>query len=175
MSAVHLGCHTFVRSARHRRVRLHPGWPGEPLDRPAKWLPRLPTAGESQTCPSGRRRLPVAVGTSVISPHHLVFRGGRGEVSLDQVRELRRGLVLTGQNPCPLDDPGDQTRATRPGRRNESATVVALTFQLVLTRSACKRGDPCRPRAATKAAFTAASKTWSAAPDAKWARGARHL
>lgn len=58
-----------------------------------------------------------------------------GEVPLDQVGELRGGLVLLGQPVLRLI-----RRAIRPWRRIESATVFSLTSQPSSRRSACRTG-----------------------------------
>src|SRR5688572_27226306 len=58
-----------------------------------------------------RYNLPAAVGISVMFPHPAAVRRGGGEVPAEQVAELRRGLVLTGQPVTAPDPAGDQALA----------------------------------------------------------------
>ena len=48
-------------------------------------------------------------------------------------------------------------RAIRPCRRIESATVLSVIIQPASRRSACSRGEPCKPFASSNMAATAAS------------------
>jgi hypothetical protein len=92
------------------------------------------------------------VGISVMSPTHLAL--GRSAVKSRRSRSGNFGAVLS----CRVS-PFLRLirRATSPWRRIESATVFSVTLHPAARRSACNRGEPCRPRALPNATATARS------------------
>ena len=87
-----------------------------------------------------------------MSPTH--FRFGVSEVKARFTRSGNFGLVLS----CRVSPLRRLIRrATRPWRRMESATVFSDTTHPSSSRSACSRGEPCRPRAFVNPTRTARS------------------